>query len=132
MTEMNAWVLLTARVCHEANRAIQLSTGDPNPSPKWDKAPRETKASAVDGVIKAINGQTPEELHESWCDFKVKEGWKFGNEKDFEKKTHPCLISYKDLPEEQKLKDFVFIEIVQAFKDTALLGPDNVNGASIS
>lgn len=126
MSEMNAWVLLTARVCHEANRAIQLSTGDPNPSPKWDKAPDWQKKSAVEGVIHAIKGATPEELHDSWCDAKVADGWVYGVTKNEKVKTHPCLISYKDLPPEQRLKDFVFSEIVQAFKDTALLGPDNV------
>jgi hypothetical protein len=131
MTEMNAWVVLTARVCHEANRAIQLNIDADQAAPKWDMASHEQKKSMVEGVIKAINGATPEELHESWCDFKVKEGWKFGNEKSFENKTHPCLVPYNQLPPEQKLKDFVFSEIVQAFKDTALLGPDNVANMSV-
>jgi RyR domain. len=121
MTEQNAWILLTAQICHEANRAIQLNTGDDNPSPKWADAPRHVKASAVDGVVKALNGATPEELHESWCDFKVKEGWKYGKEKDFEKLTHPCLVNYDQLPPEQKLKDHVFSSIVQTFKETAFI-----------
>jgi hypothetical protein len=121
MTETNAWVLLTAQICHEANRAIQLNTGDENPSPKWAEAPYSIKASAVEGVINALNGQTPEELHQSWCDFKVRDGWKYGATKDFEKKTHPCLVNYEQLPPEQKLKDHVFSAIVQTFKDTAFV-----------
>ena len=128
---MNAWVLLAARVAHEANRAIQLSTGDENPSPKWDKAPKWQKKSAVEGVIHAIKGATPEELHDRWCDTKVADGWVYGVRKDEKVKTHPCLISYKDLPPEQRLKDFVFSEIVQAFMDTALIGPDNVANMSV-
>lgn len=121
MSEQRAWILLTAQVCHEANRAIQLRTGDPNPSPPWKEAPKWQKASAVDGVVKALNGATPEQLHESWCDFKVQEGWKFGNVKDEEAKTHPCLVNYDQLPEEQKLKDHVFASIVQTFHDTAFI-----------
>lgn len=121
MSEQRAWILLTAQVCHEANRAIQLHAGDPNPSPKWADAPKSQKASAVDGVIKALNGSTPEQLHESWCDFKVADGWKFGAVKDEEAKTHPCLVDYDHLPEEQKLKDFVFQSIVQTFHDTAFI-----------
>lgn len=122
MSEQNAWVLLTARVCHEANRAIQTYSGDPNPSPKWDEASRDQKASAVDGVIKSINeGLTPEELHNSWCDFKVQEGWRYGAVKDEEAKTHPCLVNYDQLSEEQKLKDMVFKAIVDTFKETAFI-----------
>lgn len=115
------WILLTAQVCHEANRAIQLQTGDPNPSPEWAEAPNWQKKSAVDGVVKALNGATPEELHESWCDFKVKDGWKYGSVKDEEAKTHPCLVNYDQLPEEQKLKDHVFGAIVETFRRTAFI-----------
>jgi hypothetical protein len=132
MSEMNAWVVLTARVCHEANRAIQLNIDADQAAPKWDIASHEQKKSMVEGVIHAINGATPEELHDSWCDAKVADGWVYGVNKDEKVKTHPCLISYNQLPPEQKMKDFVFSEIVQAFKDTALLGPDNVHGVYVS
>lgn len=121
MSEQRAWILLTAQVCHEANRAIQAFTNDPNPSPKWADAPKSQKASAVEGVINALKGQTPEELHESWCDYKVENGWCYGTIKDEEAKTHPCLVNYDQLPEEQKLKDQVFHSIVQTFKDTAFI-----------
>lgn len=59
-----------ARVAHEANRAVQYVTDDPAPSPAWDEAPRWQRDSAIDGVCRALNGETPEELHESWCEFK--------------------------------------------------------------
>lgn len=121
MSEQKAWILLTARVCHEANRAIQLNAGDPNPSPKWDDAPKWQKKSAVNGVVKALNGVTPEDLHQSWCDEKVADGWKYGKVKDAEAKTHPCLVNYDQLPEEQKLKDHVFKSIVDTFRETAFI-----------
>lgn len=121
MSEQRAWIILTAQVCHEANRAIQLKTGDPSPSPEWADAPNWQKKSAVDGVVKALNGATPEQLHESWCDFKVADGWKYGSVKDEEAKTHPCLVNYEQLPEEQKLKDYVFKAIVETFRRTAFI-----------
>lgn len=130
MSEMNAWILLTAQVCHEANRGIQLSTGDPNPSPKWDEASYSQKKSAVDGVIAAIKGATPEELHLSWCRGKIADGWMYGPVKDETLKQHPCLVPYSELPEDQKLKDFVFSGIVGAFKDAAFLNIDNVKDAT--
>lgn len=115
------WILLTAQVCHEANRAIQIQTGDPKPSPPWAVAPKSQKKSAVEGVINALNGQSAEELHQSWCDFKVADGWKYGSVKDEEAKTHPCLVNYDQLPEEQKLKDHVFKAIVETFRETAFI-----------
>lgn len=103
-----------ARICHEANRALQIIQGDPAPSPTWDDAPEWQRTSAVEGVAQALAGKGPEELHESWCEFKRTDGWVFGEAKDVDAKTHPCLVAYEDLPAEQQLKDHVFGAIVEA------------------
>lgn len=87
-----------ARVCHDANRAPQLATGDPAPSPPWDDAPQWQRDSAIDGVRQARAGATPEELHQAWCDFKTRDGWTYGPVKDAETKTHPCPVPYAELP----------------------------------
>jgi len=102
-----------ARVCHEANRAIQIVAGDPLPSDHWDDAEHWQQASAIEGVMKAIDGEGPEQLHESWCDFKRADGWVFGETKDAVAKTHPCLVPYVDLPDDQKVKDHLFGAIVK-------------------
>jgi len=103
-----------ARVCHEANRAFQVVTNDPAPSPPWDVAPEWQKESAIDGAHMALDGQEADYLHESWCDFKREDGWIYGVAKSAEAKTHPCLVPYDDLPPEQKMKDDIFYAIVQA------------------
>lgn len=107
---------LIASVCHEANRAIQIATNDPNPSPHWENAPAWQRASAIEGVTKAIAGEGPEQLHESWCAFKENDGWIYGPIKSESAKTHPCLVHYDELPAEQKAKDHVFAAIVNALK----------------
>jgi len=103
-----------ARVCHEANRAIQIVTGDPVPSPTWDDAPSWQRESAVAGVQKALDGATPEELHASWCADKGADGWTYGTVKDAAYLIHPCLVPYDELPEDQKIKDHLFSAIVTA------------------
>lgn len=104
-----------AHVCHEANRALQVTGGEPDVSPHFMEAPEWQVQSAYEGVSAALDGQTPEQLHESWCATKVRDGWTFGPVKDAVAKTHPCLVAYADLPEDQRLKDAVFQAIVQAF-----------------
>ena len=103
-----------ARVCHEANRAVQIAFLDPLPSDHWEDAPDWQIASAIEGVARAIGGDGPEKLHESWCEFKRKSGWIYGEIKDSHLLTHPCLVPYADLPEDQKIKDHVFSAIVTA------------------
>lgn len=103
-----------AQVCHEANRALQLATGDPAPSPVWAEAEQWQRDSAIDGVHQALNGTSPEEQHESWCDFKRAVGWTYGPVKDAALKTHPCLVQYADLDEGQKAKDAAFVALVAA------------------
>ena len=103
-----------AQIAHEANRAIQIVTGDPQPSPHWDQAPDWQRDSAIEGVVKAVGGATPDMLHESWCDYKRAAGWVYGKAKNPVAKTHPCLLPYALLPDEQKAKDAVFGAIVSA------------------
>lgn len=109
-----------ARVCHEANRAYQIITDDPNPSEHWERTPVSVMMSAITGVEHALQGATPEELHESWCDTKAEQGWTYGAEKNPVLLTHPCLVAYGDLPEEQRVKDRLFQAIVHALAPDAI------------
>jgi hypothetical protein len=103
-----------ARVCHEANRAWQIASGDPVPSPAWDDAPEHQRLASLDGVVSALEGATPEQLHESWAERLRKDGWTHGDTKDADAKTHPCLVPYAELPEDQRRKDALFHAIVHA------------------
>lgn len=103
-----------AQVCHEANRALQMIQNDPAVSPSWDEAPEWQRESAIEGVQHAIEGATPEELHEEWVDAKLRDGWSYGEMKDAEAKTHPCIADYDALPREQRAKDELFQGIVRA------------------
>jgi hypothetical protein len=103
-----------ARICHEANRALQVATEDPAPSPQWDDAPDWQRESAIAGVEEARRGATPEQLHTAWCEHKRAEGWTYGPRKDPDVKAHPCLVPYEQLPVEQRAKDTLFHAIVGA------------------
>lgn len=106
-----------ARVIHEANRVLQAQTGE-EVAPPYDEAPLWQKDSTFIGIHEALAGKTAEELHESWCEAKRKDGWIYGEIKDAEAKTHPCLVEYSWLPLNQKIKDHMFSAIVEAFKSS--------------
>ena len=44
-------------------------------------------------------------VHEVWSANRISQGWTYGNYRDDRLKTHPCLIPYEDLPEEEKEYD---------------------------
>lgn len=105
-----------AKACHEMNRVIQFVLNEKS-APSWEDSSDEVRASAVEGVKKAIAGQTPEQLHESWMEFKISQGWKYGLEKSERRKKHPCIVPYEELPEAQKYKDRAFKLMVQAMTE---------------
>lgn len=103
-----------AQVCHEANRVFCEQNGDLSQFPWW-QAPAWQRESAVKGVEFALKGDSgPEAQHESWVADKVADGWVFGEKKDAEAKTHPCIVPYDQLPKFQQQKDALFQAIVRA------------------
>jgi len=106
-----------AQVCHEANRAYCQTLGDNTQLP-WSEAPQWQRDSALLGVELHLTGEHgPQASHDSWRGQKIRDGWIYGEVKDAEKKTHPCMVEFDLLPKEQQLKDYIFRSVVQAFKD---------------
>jgi hypothetical protein len=68
----------------------------------------------VVGVLGVVEGNTPEESHESWLREKIESGWVYGPKKDVMQKEHPCLVPYEELSPEQRAKDSIFIAVVRA------------------
>ena len=89
-----------ARVCHEANRALQIELNDPAVpvSPPWDEAPESQRSSCIDGVHgHQAEPLTPAESHAMWLAYKEADGWVWGEVKDEAAKTHPCMVPYEEL-----------------------------------
>ena len=105
-----------ARECFEKNGEVCRSLGDHSGSNWQHTAPSHIR-SIFAGVQKAFDGATPEELHESWLQQKVTDGWTLGDVKDADAKTHPCMVPYDDLPDEQKEKDVIFLAVVESHRD---------------
>ena len=104
-----------ARICHEANREYCRAIGDDSQL-AWENAPDWQRLSAVKGVefTKANPEAGSSASHESWLAEKERSGWKYGEIKDADAKTHPCFVPYDDLPLEHRRKDSLFQAIVSA------------------
>lgn len=48
--------------------------------------------------------------HERWTKEKLDKGWQYGNHKDNDHKLHPCLVSWRDLPEGEREKDRILVK----------------------
>lgn len=108
---------IIARVCHQANKAHCENHGDTS-QVDWERAPGWQQKSALLGVRFAMqNPDAPASAqHDSWSRTKLEEGWKYGPVKDAEKKEHPCLVPFDQLPAEQQAKDRLFRAIVNALR----------------
>jgi hypothetical protein len=106
-----------AAICHSVNKAYCEAYGDFS-QPHWDDAPDWQRESARAGVQFILDnpdaGATAQ--HDTWMALKIADGWTYGETKDAEAKTHPCLVPFDQLPKEQQVKDFLFRGVVRGFE----------------
>lgn len=94
---------LMARIAHAGWCAYQVAVGqDYNEEPNADQL--ESSKDAAKFYLENPD-VTSEENHENWLRMKTEQGWVYGEVKDFEKKTHPDMRPYAELPEVEKQKD---------------------------
>lgn len=106
-----------ARITHAANRELRVQIGE-EAGPTWDDADDHTRSSVIAGVNGVLDGDivSPMRSHKEWLRYKAAQGWKKGPVKNVEKKTHPNMVTYDKLPEEQRAKDWVFFGIISVLK----------------
>ncbi len=109
----NASIALIAMACHSVNAAYCQSLGDDS-QVAWDQASDAQKASIGAGVeFRLANPSAPASAqHDNWLKSKEADGWKYGDVKDEDAKTHPCFKPFAELPPEQQFKDLLFATVV--------------------
>lgn len=111
---------MIARVVHEAIRAYKRGLGE-DALAAWDDAPewmREASLAAVAARVADPDG-TAASQHEAWLEEKRRQGWRYGEVKDQDAKTHPLMIDYVDLPSSERRKDLLIQAIVDALTDAS-------------
>lgn len=107
-----------AKVCHQANKAYCESIGDTS-QVNWDEAPDWQKESAIAGVqaIDENPDSQPSDSHAGWMQHKTEDGWRYGEVKDADAKTHPSMLPWHALTDQDRAKDCIFHSIVIALLD---------------
>ena len=41
-------------------------------------------------------------VHETWAQERIRQGWSYGPQRDDAQRHHPCLVAYEELPEAEK------------------------------
>ena len=52
-----------------------------------------------------LTDKIAENAHDVWAAGRIAEGWTYGEKRDSEKKTNPCLVPYNELLESEKAYD---------------------------
>ena len=111
-----------ARIAHEINTSYCISHDDFSHF-SWRRTPQEIQDCVMDGVLFHLSNKNaiPGLSHENWLRKKRKQGWVYGKRKNIFRKTHPCMLPFNDLPEQQRAKDYIFRRIVHSVGELILV-----------
>lgn len=106
-----------AIVCHEANKGWCFVNADESQK-TWNEAEEWQRESATKGVLFRLENPDAKEdaQHNALMKDKTDAGWVYGDVKDAEAKSHPCIVPFDQLPEFQQKKDKLFCAIVDSLK----------------
>lgn len=72
---------------------------------KYRPQPIDTTDIKLPAELEQLIEQMSKNVHEVWAATRISQGWTYGEQRNDELKTHPCLVPYEELPEEEKEYD---------------------------
>jgi len=67
--------------------------------------PIDTAQVVLPPALTALTERLAENAHENWAQERMAQGWQHGPRRDDDKKQHPCLVPYADLPDSERVYD---------------------------
>ncbi len=67
--------------------------------------PIDTSDIVIPEGLMELTEKIAENVHENWAAGRIAEGWTYGEKRDDNKKTTPCLVPYSELSESEKEYD---------------------------
>ena len=69
---------------------------------KYIPQPIDTTDIKLPKELEQLVEQMSKNVHEVWAESRISQGWTYGEQRNDELKTHPCLVPYENLPEVEK------------------------------
>ena len=82
--------------------------------------PISTERVTLPPGLNALVEQLAENNHDHWARQRIEAGWTYGPQRDDARKTHPDLVPYEDIPEDEKAYDRT--SVVETLKVILTLG----------
>lgn len=111
MTEQN---LYRAIFVYEAARLEAAISNRPIVPESWDKRDDDFKMQFLRVVGRQCSDTkfpSAKAAHDSWWRSYKNMGWIYGPERDTEKKTHPDMVPFDELPKNERDKDEIFLRL---------------------
>ena len=82
--------------------------------------PIDTSGVELPAELIELTEKIAENVHENWSAARIAQGWSYGESRDDQKKTTPCLVPYDELTETEK--EYDRITALQTLKLIVALG----------
>ncbi len=82
--------------------------------------PIDTSKIELPETLLELTEKIAENVHENWSAGRMADGWVYGEMRDDDKRTTPCLVPYSELTEEEK--EFDRVTALQTLKTIIALG----------
>lgn len=69
---------------------------------EYTPRPIDTSNVSLPADLDALLEYLSRNTHEVWAQLRLEQGWVHGPTRDDERKEHPCLVPYEELPESEK------------------------------
>jgi len=106
--------LKRARFVYEAARLEAEVSGRRIVPESWEDREDDFKEQFVKVVEKQCSDEKfegPEQAHDSWWQKYIDMGWQYGPERSVEKRTHPDMVPFHELPADEREKDEIFLRL---------------------
>ncbi len=80
----------------------------------------DTSQISLSADLRGLVEKLAQNNHDHWARQRIQEGWRYGPRRDDNKKEHPDLVPYEQLPESEKEYDRK--TVVEALKAIIALG----------
>lgn len=71
----------------------------------YEPKPIDTSDVELPEEIKQLGEKIAQNTHDVWAKTRMEQGWVYGEHRNDEEKTTPCMVPYDDLPENEKEYD---------------------------